>query len=351
MPSPHSRPRRRARAGAALTALGTLITLGLFGGGAAHATTPTITQTQLDAIATKITSSTSKTLSVYVSADSSADSTSDTGLNVSVATPSYSEGHSWNFTINSSDLTLDSTGAGTLQTTSTETSPYATIDLTITPNGSASQYKCGGQLVSSTQPVKVSGTFFFATKSTGKHKWGTVGSTTKTFKFSSSSNVSYDYANTASSCGNSGGEPCTYFTDWSMGSADYTTDFYGTVEKKSPGMYANKQVTLSEPAGATRDDSYNATLKSTKLTTSGKKATLTLTGNGGSTTGSATVHGTGKSSYSGTCGKHNGTKTKISEWSATFKNGKSSLEAHPQIFGPISMKNGGNGDIYKVAKS
>lgn len=255
-----------------------------------------------------------------------------------------SQSHAWVFNLPTSSLTVKSSGKGTLKVPSTKISPFGKVSLTMTPKGSPTIQKCQGVATSKTQKVKLAGTFFFDTRS-GKHGWGTVGSKTKTFTFSTSAAVDWTYSYDGN-CSPAYTPPCVNYVSWDAfdnGGSGYLSG----EAKPTKSVSASRNVTFTKPAGANRYDYASASLKSATLTTGSGSATLKLTGNGSASTGAATIHAGDQYTESPTaCGTDGQTST-TTEWNGTLTNGSKALQVH-DIFGGMGVKSGSSASINRA---
>lgn len=246
------------------------------------------------------------------------------------------QSHGWFFRLPKKAVSLSASGKGKIVPRHSKTAPYAKIALTAKPKGSAKTQRCQGQVISKTQVVKLSGTFWLDTRS-GKHGWGTVGSKSKSFTFSTRATVTWSYANTTSGC--------YHFVDnCSASKSWYTYSSHGTLNGDTRTVSGTRYKKLSKPKGAFRNDYVSGAVKSAKLAQNGAAGTakFTIKGNGSASTGSATINGTDRYSYSYPCGASKTVKN--TGWTATLKNGAKPLKVH-DIYGAIGTKTGTEGSI------
>lgn len=142
---------------------------------------------------TTVRTSTHKKLKVSVWANRDAGDPK-ARASVNISTPSGAESHNWRFQAPKSALGFSSK-SGTIKLPKVNVKPYGTIKLKFKRLNGWKSSKCHTQVTSKSAKVKVSGKFFFNARSTGKHKWGTLGSAKKSFSFAtkgSSATISYD---------------------------------------------------------------------------------------------------------------------------------------------------------------
>lgn len=149
---------------------------------------PAVTNYHVRSGITTVRSSSHKKLKVSIHASRQTQSyakTRKTHVSVHVWTPSGSESHTWRFQAPRSALGFGSK-TGTIKLPKANVKPYGTIRLAFKRLGDWRETKCDDALMSNYAKVKVSGTFLFHTRSTGKHKWGTLGSAKTPFHFTTS---------------------------------------------------------------------------------------------------------------------------------------------------------------------
>lgn len=336
MPSPQFGRRRTFLAAAAALVTGAAMTLTLTPG-VATAAAPTVTSVSVVGSKTKVVTSKGKTVDVHINAYRYGVSS----MGITLHAPA--EAHTWGFPIANTEFTLASTGKGKLAPASTKTSPYAKVALTIAPAATAVFKKCEGQVVSKTQKITLSGTFWHDSRS-GTKGWGTVGSKTNRFAFSTTATAMWNYENSADCGGSSTPEPCVSSTNW--GGFGTKTSFSGTTRT----VYASRTVKLATPVNASRYDSRTVTAKSATLTqdVKAKTAKLVVVGNGKTLTGTGIIRGSNRSVGSYPCGTA-GKRISSSSWyPVTFNNGASPLRT-TDIFGAIVLPNQSQGYLYRNA--
>lgn len=230
----------------------------------AVAASPHVVSTELDSSYATVTSSTGHKLQVEVDAFVQPSAPSD---GVAIVTLSRAigkggndgeEDHTWMLPIKASDLSATSAGKGALHLSAKELSRFGAIRLTMAPTGAAKTQNCGGAAAASIQHVKVSGTFYFASRSTGADKWGSVGSDNakRTFHFPGKSELIRYFAG-GDKClnnqdGGLGALPCMTMTMWDANSGD--ADISGFELLGTEIVTGSRMVSLPAPAGAVRED-------------------------------------------------------------------------------------------------
>jgi hypothetical protein len=351
-----STSRLLALTGAAAAVVGTSV----FAGPAvvaAPASTPAVQSVALTSSHTAVTSSTTKKLYVAVTANQTQaqfagqPTSGEVTVNLSTGVSAKSESHEWQFTNADGALSVDSTGAGSLNVPNPAIGSFGKIDLTITPVGSPTTTSCQGNPSTQTQTVTLAGTFFFDTQSTGGNAWGTVGSKAKkpAFTFVATNTVTTTYLNpSAPSCIDFGNVPCASSLFWQSGTEDISLS--GAKSGKKSFLFGSRTTAIPSPAGTQRIDSAFGTSKKLVLNTSGTAASLVVkanTNSGGSAKLSAAKH-TKPSSTD--CKRSGQSKVEtLTTWSnAKYNNGAKPLSVHEQIFGKIKVANNRQAQIIRT---
>jgi hypothetical protein len=253
-------------------------------------------------------------------------------LRIDVATRSANESHAYSFKAGSDALTVDHAGKGTLQAPATAIGSYGVVNLKITPVGPARTIRCNGQPSTKTQPVKLSGKFFLSTKSSGRHKWGSVGSK-RQFTFAASNSITWNYA---ASCSNLSFPPCASSFSWSATGPG--SSMYGA-GATSGSVLASRTVQLSQAAGAIRADTVTFDATWSLKVAKNKSAVLHITAGAGGA-GKTTMRSIGSGrSHRVACGKSGKQSATATSWQAKYVNGRPALLAKAKIFGGIKVKN------------
>lgn len=325
--------------------LATFLTVGVLGAGlaaapaatafASHATKPT--SVSLSSSNAKVTTSTKHAIHVEIGASNNPSTPANDQLTVTLSRGSASSGetHTWSFPITSSVLDVASSGKGTLEVPSSKLSPFGVVNLKITPVAKTKTQSCKGHLASKSVEVKLSGTFYFDSRSTGAHKWGSVGSKTKTFHFPATNRLTWLYGSAALENCLSTTTPCGASLFWTAQDGDSLFD--GTESSNGSSVFASRTADLSKPKGASRVDTSTAPTKTPVLTVANDgSATLDVQADGGSGSGSAVITSPQQGASVPTpCGKG---KTQNSQfWTGSYAPGTPALVVSEQIFGAITL--------------
>jgi hypothetical protein len=285
---------------------------------------------------TKVVSSTRHSLLMNLSATHLS-----TGLTyMSLVLAHGSESHEWDFNLPSTAVNVGSTGSGTVKVATTKLHGYGKLMLAIAARGTKKTTSCSGQPVSATRPVTLTGDLLWNTRSTGAHKWGSVGSATRKFHFSTASNVTWGYQNTALCPA----PPlaCASSTSWSVfkSSAAGTVGLGGGKAGRRYYIVGSRSVHLAHTGGnGTRYDFAQATAKPFSLTVkSGGGATMKVAAG----TGTATIASPSSTAFSTGCGT--GSKQlETRSWGGSWKNGTHPMHVAAQVFGSFSVPNESTG--------
>lgn len=322
---------------------------------AATAAVPRATQpisTALNSGVTARTSSTGHKLFLTLTATHS-DATATAGTSANTDTLDITlannrtifggESHSWSFRIPSTALVFNTDSAGnpdgngSLTVPASAISPFGVVKLKFAPAGTPTTQQCNGQPSSQTQPVSLSGTFFFDSKSTGSHKWGTEGSKTATFTFAATNDVVTTYATTDFSCSGPAQVPCASAITWFANHGGISFD--GTGAGSANGsIFGNRSNNLTKPAGAIRKDLDRGRSKPLALVTKGGTTTLSVLGARGAVGSASLKSAKSQGPFSNPC---MGGTEQITAWSgASYRNGSTPLQLKMQIYGILSLANG-----------
>jgi hypothetical protein len=322
----------------------------------AAAATPHVAAIDLDSNIVNVTSSTGRHLELEVHAyvEPNAPSNDEADVTLTQENNNGEEDHSWMFPIHhTTDLDVDTRGQGTLRLTSKEISPFGSLSLTMTPAGKTSTQKCNGVAAGTVTPVKLTGSFFFNSHSTGAKKWGSVGtkSPKAALKFPGKAALTQIYSGGQSCLEGDGGDdvalPCTSALIWDSSSS--TADINGfeflginlvngsrivSLHGNVPGGSLRADdvtTTAAAPTWLTAPNATVATLLDGLLATVGKSATLT---------GTSTVYGVGgESKQNEPCGSAGNTETATYWPSATYTNGANPLTLNTSTFGGVHVPN------------
>ncbi len=295
-----------------------------------------------------ILSNTHKKLQVRLfAAESSEFGSSASSAGVTVSRQGVPETHNWNFGLTNGTFTFDpATGKGSFKTKK-QLEPYGMATLSLKATGKKKTTKCGTENTID-QPVKVTGTFWFDTRS-GKHGWGKV-----TSKHLSGNTLVIYETGKSDTCGPPFVLPCSAGLDWDVfhsqtGTINQTAISGSIVKvgkKTVRTIFTSRNTQLSKPKNATRGDETDVTDNNQVLAVSGGGlATLTVKGSG-VLTGSATLSSSmpGEAGSPESCGKTGHTETST-DWQVSYTNGKSPLAVHEQIEGTYKLPNMGPGNF------
>lgn len=321
----------------------------VIGGGSATAApkaVPTASSESFSALA-QVTTSTRQRLGLFIGASRSEGvGAAGTFFDVTLNKKTGAESHTWGFPVPNSAFTVGSNGKGKVSVRAVNLAPFGVVKLSFTPAAKAKKQRCNSSAYVLNQKVKVSGLFYFDSRSTGKHKWGHYGNKHKRMTFKAGGNVVRSFGQTGVGCAGPSSQPCAKTLTWFASNHDNSVTLGGGALSKKRGYISGSGfVTLSKPKKATRSDFVEATVPAPKLKKgSGGSATMSVSTSGGIARGSGKLTSkTPGSSFSEPCGKG---KSQTSEfWQSALKNAKPALEMTPDIFGPIKLRNGSTGAI------
>jgi hypothetical protein len=295
---------------------------------AAQPTSVTVNLTQ------KVSSSTHKKLTFFISASHSAKGSStpaSSSAQFIVNAKGAHDSHTWAFPLSHNSVSYSvATGKGTINS-GKQAKPYGTLKLSIKNKGKKKVSGCQAQKLV-VQPVVLKGKWGFNTRSHGKNRWG------KKFR-SGKFRGRLSYFLGSGSCGSS--STCTRAVTWSashlFGASFNQVFFSGQVAGANSTLTASRNVTLAKPKNSSRSDVVALT-RHTKQKSSFKKGRATVTvGASGGVKGNATLSGPQGSNLSGQCGKgHTQVNT---TWDSAYKNGSTPLTFKEQIEGPLKLPN------------
>lgn len=312
-----------------------------------HAATPA--SFSLTSSDSRVTSSTKQALHVAIEASNNPSTPANDNVNVvlSKGVEDASETHIWTFPISSTVLHVAANGAGTLKMPVKDIAPFGTVSLTFKPLGKIVSTSCNGTVTGKHVSVSLSGVFFFDSKSTGAHKWGTVGNR-KHFAFAATNTIRWSFSSASAESCVPVATTCTSSLFWSAqsngGDFDGATTAAGSVVTGG-SIFASRAVNLAKPAGAMRDDSnIGKTSQPTIDTAPDGNATLSVTGGGAGVSGSATITSIAPAVPVTTpC---SGGKTQSSSfWSGTYANGSPGLTVAEQIYGSLKLTGSPSGSF------
>jgi hypothetical protein len=314
---------------------------------ATHAAKPT--SVSLSSSFASVKSSTKQSLHVELEASNNPSTPANDTVMVELSKGALAggEAHAWTFPISSSVLDVAASGAGSLKVPSRLISPFGSISLKIKPIGKIASKSCQGQVISKSERVALSGVFFFDSKSTGAHKWGTVGSK-KSFTFPATNTVTWLFSSSTSENCISTSAPCSQNLFWSAEAGGVSFDGFQTSTGST--LRAGRAVNLSKPKGAMRNDSNVGLTTPPTVSNNGTQGnpTLTVSGDGAGVSGTATIAGSAPAStFNAPCGKG---QTEITQlWSGSYSNGSPPLTVAEEIYGALTLPNGAEGTVSQTS--
>jgi hypothetical protein len=289
--------------------------------------------------ATPVTSSSHHKLAISVLADQTRlpPGLELSSIDITVATRSNTESHSWLLNLPNSALKTTKSLSGSIAIPPSKIEPYGAVKVSFTPIGAPVTTTCDAADYTTVQKVHISGTVFFQTRSSGAHPWGSVGGRAKTFTFRTGSTVTDTIGNGASICASPSPNPCFTETAWTV--ADAAIDLSGTVRDGKPGTIdGERDVTLAKPHGATRTDELSVLSPRPRFRKGpgGKTASLAIRTSGSREAGAATLTSTRKDvSNSGPCGSSQ--SEQFVTWKAKYVNSEVPLVLHAEIYGDMTI--------------
>jgi hypothetical protein len=317
---------------------------------APHAATPnSVTLSSSDGA---LKSSTKQSIKVALEASNNPSTPANDTVNVvlSKGVEDASETHIWSFPISSSALHVASNGSGTLKVPAAKISPFGSISLTFKPIAKATSQSCNSTVVSKTVKVSLSGVFFFDSKSTGAHKWGTVGSK-QHFSFPATNTVTWQFSSPSSENCIPASAPCAASLTWAAQANGVAFDGVSTNQTSSV-VRASRSTSLAKPQGASRIDSNVATTTVPTINPNAQgNDVLTVTGSGSTITGSATITSSQPAATIPTpCGSNGGTESS-QFFTGAYANGSTPLTVAEQIYGALSLADNSNGTVEQTQTS
>jgi hypothetical protein len=257
-------------------------------------------------------------------------------VSVEITTPNRVESHTWIFPVPTAALQAKASSSGTLVVPHADIAPFGTIRLTFTALSKPVKTVCNTLAYSTSQKVSVKGTIFFDTHSTGKGRWGSVGSTSRRFTVKSGSTLVKDFGSNLD-CPGGALPPCSYSLFWLINSANQLVSMDGGTLGKTGGYIdAVRTTNLAKPKHASRVDEVDTPTGRPTVTATGASTIALSIKSGHAATGGATMKGTADGSpTTSVCGK--GGSTNSSVWTATFANNTPRLVVKEAVFGPFTM--------------
>jgi hypothetical protein len=274
------------------------------------------------------------------------DGQSDSRVEVSLQTRHRTEEHTWSFDASGhTPVDVSSDGSGVVHLSHQQLGGFGRINLSVKPAGRLLQL-CDGSVVGQQRRVAVHGAFVFNTRSSGRHRWGSVGRAGHSFRFSRGGTFT-----NAGGCSAAFPCPARPRLYWGMDRLvdGAPTSIRGT---SSAGRTKASGHRLVSFAGAGTLDTRNdfgrlvVVRPPTLHVRPSGNATLNVFAHGGSATIDSTHHQT----TSEGCG--NGVQqTQRRMWSAgDFSFGRHPIQIPMQIFGPIQETESaaGGGGYFEV---
>jgi hypothetical protein len=286
------------------------------------------------------TSSSHKKLNVQMVAARSFDTFNNqtsTFAEYIVTTKGSQELHEWKFNLSDSSVSYSpASGKGSVKT-GKQAKPYGAMKLKLKASGKRHVSTCHSYQEIN-QPVTVTGSWSFNTRSKGKNKWGKTGGHGK---LKGKGSVFYTVGQ-FQNCGPDINVDCVTSVGWSAShtSGGVDTRLSGSnVGTKHGSVFASRNAPLSKPKGAVRSDTIIVPEKSQKFSVSGGKATVKL-GSAKGVSGTATLASPnqGEDGFATVCG-NKGKMQHSTSWQAPYKNGKKALSIHEQIEGAFKLPN------------
>jgi hypothetical protein len=299
-----------------------------------------------------VVSSTHHKLRVQVSATKDLESTGNDAVTVTLSTPHNSESHAWAFPFSAARMKVGVKGNGSISLPTSAMSPYGRLSLSFKATGAARTAKCHGVPALKTRHVVISGRLLFETHSTGKYRWGQVGSSHRAIHFGTTSTVVWTYDTSGTGCGGQQfpPDPCVYGLVWLVlhGSVEFSE-----ISRKSAAageVGAERTVDLKRPKGAQRTDNTFGRTRPLLLTVADTGlTTLAVHADGGNATGSATLTSPEPAQVmTSGCGADS-VQTRTT-WPADYDHGSPRLRLSEQVFGALTMPDTSHAIILKLTK-
>jgi hypothetical protein len=300
--------------------------------------------TYLDTHGIRLRSTTGKRLSVAVFVDRFSWGSGPTDTAVEVIVQRGHESHNWMF-----DLDFPNhghhfrfnlkTGRGELVTDRKTMSGFGRIDLQLTEHGRTSTTSCGGGRGSSVVPVRVKGTFRFATHSHGANSWGSVGSLHKPITFRGHDDITTDYGNPNSSCFLP--NPCAAGNGWAAARGLNGGSYVEHGKRHGYlGLFMFKSVGRNHGIQRVDDMNWSTSPPTFTTTPAGPTFTVKTAHLKGGATGSATL--TSVKAKKPDTEKCDGGEISEQAWTASYTNGARPLTVTEDIGGAITAKDSPN---------
>lgn len=295
-------------------------------------------------------SSTHRRLRVDVAATNAPDPALElepSSMSITVSRKDSPESHNWLFELpRDADLSYDDgTGKGVLKTGSA-IEPFGALDLTMTAIGRETVTGCG-RTRSDVQPVRVTGTMSFDTRSKGPKPWGRVGGTTRR-TFTGRSVITI-FAGVDKLCG-SFLPPCVTTMSWlahkttpgnTIGNDELILqEFASTVGSQTTYTVSAERIRhLARPDKAVRTDTTTLAVPRSRFSFPASSASVTIFRHAPAMTGSATLSSVTQTESVGLACGHFPQLATTTMWTAAYKNAARPLALHEQIEGTFRLPN------------
>jgi hypothetical protein len=296
------------------------------------------------------TSSTHKHLRVGLAATNAPDPAKElepSSMTITVTRRHAAESHNWVFELpRDSDLSYDVTaGTGVLKTGSA-IKPFGALSLALTAVGRAKSVGCG-RTRADHQPVRVTGTMSFDTRSKGKTRWGAVGGRHR-MTFTGRSIVTIFHP-ADKLCG-SFLPPCVTTMSWlahkttpgnTIGNDEVILqEFASTVGSRTTYTISGERIRhLPRPDKAVRTDTTTLTVPRSRFSFPASSASVKVFRHAPAMTGSATLSSVTMTESVGlACGTFPELST-TTMWTASYRNATHPLALHEQIEGTYRLPN------------
>jgi hypothetical protein len=311
---------------------GTSLVAGAVTSSAAAAAKFPVTSFAIDSSSVKMQSSTHAKLRLFVFASRESGGPAFSvkrADSLSVGLSHGQEAHEWNFAVSKSAIHLNASKATGRIRTKRQLGRYGKLTLMLAPAGKAHRTCSASTGFTSTRKITLTGKPRFNSRS-GRHGWGTVG----VHKLRMKATLKVDFGTPDPDCGHILRVFCP-----SVGISLNT--FAGTTGVSASGRpghasraEADREVTLSSPSGATRNDFMSGKVKPlSAVADAGGNITIRLRAASKSLSGTATVT-TQSPPSNDTCKK----VSSDSYFDANWTNGAKKLTFHGQIEPGISVR-------------
>jgi hypothetical protein len=267
-------------------------------------------------------------------------------LTIAVSRRHAPERHSWVFELKAADFSYDDdTGVGALKTGSA-IKPFGALALALTAVGRVTSVGCG-RTRTNVQPVRVTGTLAFHTRSKGKSRWGSVGGTHH-LTFGGRSIIRI--ADPADKLCPSFLPPCVTTKSWlahkttegtAIGNDEVILqELATTIGSSTTYTVSGERIRhLAKPTKAVRTDTTTVKVPHTRFRFPSSSARVTVSRSRPAVTGSADLASlTMIRSDALACGTFPQTST-TTQWTASYRNAAHHLRMHEQIEGTYTLPN------------